>query len=252
MVKRVESEADGLTGERAIVAKLMERSGWAVLALITLLVVSGCGGKDNGVKPQPQDPGTPLGAGGLVIHASASGLDSAGTYTTDFEADVTDTTGAAVSGATILMSDDGGGVTLVEDGGTPGTYRASRAGRPSGTLTLDVTAGTAQLLGATVNAPDLHFITSHAPNAVVQASHPIQLTWSRAAAATEAVIETKNVRGGPETDDGAKTIPTPWNPARNDQAIRVTRVNRAPLAGAAPGSTLEASVRSSVEPIVAQ
>ena len=251
MVKRVESEAGGLTGETAIAFKLVERSGWATLALVTLLVVSGCG-KDNGVKPQPQDPGTPLGSGSLVIHASASGFDSAGTYNTEFEADVTDTTGAAVSGATILMSDEGGGITLVEDVGTPGTYRASRAGRPSGTLTLDVTAGTAQLLGATVIAPDLHVITSHAPNAVVQASHPIQLTWSRTAAATEAVIETKDVRGGPETDDGAKTIPTPWNPARNDQALRVTRVNRTPLAGAAPGSTLEASVRSSVETIIAQ
>jgi hypothetical protein len=123
---------------------------------------------------------------------------------------------------------------------------------PAGTLTLDLTAGEAQLLGATVSVPDLHAITSHGPNDVIQASNPIHLTWTRAVAATEAVVETKNYQGAAETDDGTKTIPTPGNPARNDQAIRVTRTNRAAIAGAASGSTLAASVRNSVEPIVAQ
>jgi hypothetical protein len=53
-------------------------------------------------------------------------------------------------------------------------------------------------------------------------------------------------------DDGTKTVPAPGNPARNDQAIRVTRINRSSLSGAAQGSTFEASVRNSVEPVVAQ
>lgn len=250
---RVEHEAEGLSSGFGNVAyQMVERSGWAVLALVTLLVVSGCGG-DNGVKPQPQAPGVPSGAGSLVIQASASGLDTApGTFTTEYEAVVTDTLGAAVSGATVTLTDDGGPVSLVEEAGTPGTYRATRAGLPSGTLTLDLTAGAAELLGATVSVPDLHSITSHAPNDIVQANHPIHMAWSRATAATEAVIETKDYQGGPESDDGTKTIPTPGNPARGDQAIRVTRTNRAPLTGAAPGSTLEARVRASVEPIVAQ
>lgn len=228
------------------------RAGWLLTSVMTLLVTSGCGG-DNGVKPKPQDQGVTLGGGNLVVQASATGLDTApGTFTTDFEAVLADTLGAAVTGATVEITDDGGSVTLMEEAGTPGTYRASRAGLPSGTLSLDVTAGAAQLLGVTVSAPDLHTITSHAPNDVVQASHPIQLTWSRAAAATEAVIETKDYQGGPEADDGTKTIPTPGNPARNDQCIRVTRTNRVAVAGAGPGSAFQASVRNSVEPIVAQ
>jgi hypothetical protein len=227
------------------------RAGWVLGSLIALLVTAGCGG-GNSVKPQPQAPALPAGAGNLVIQASATGLDTApGTFTTDFLTLVSDTLGAAVSGATVVVTDDGGSVSLVEEVGTPGTYRASRAGLPSGTMTLDVTAGAAQLLGS-VSAPDLHTITSHAANDVVQASHPIQITWSRAAVATEAMVTTKNYQGGPEADDGTKTIPTPGNPARNDQAIRVTRTNRASLAGAAAGSTFEASVRNSVEPIVAQ
>jgi hypothetical protein len=119
-------------------------------------------------------------------------------------------------------------------------------------VTLDVTAGAEQILGVTVGAPDLHTITSHGPNDVVQANHPIHVTWSRAAAATEATVETKDYQGGAEADDGTKTIPTPGNPARNDQAIRVTRTNRAAVAGAAPGSTFGVSVRNSVEPITAQ
>jgi hypothetical protein len=230
----------------------IHRAGWLLGSVATLLITAGCGG-DNGVKPQAPAPLAAAGAGSLVVQASATGLDvGAGAFTTDFEAVLTDTLGASVSGATVAITDDGGSITLVEDVATPGTYRASRAGLPSGTLTLDLTAGEAQLLGATVGAPDLHTITSHGANDVIQASNPIHLTWSRAAAATEAVIETKDYQGAPETDDGTKTIPTPGNPARNDQAIRVTRTNRSILSGAAAGSTFAASVRTSVEPIVAQ
>jgi hypothetical protein len=248
----VQREVDITSAEVATHEIPGHRAGWVLGSLIALLVTAGCGG-GNSVKPQPQAPAAPAGAGNLVIQASATGLDTApGTFTTDFVTLVSDTLGAAVSGATVVITDDGGSVSLVEEVGTPGTYRAFRAGLPSGTMTLDVTAGAAQLLGRTVSAPDLHTITSHAPNAVVQASHPIQITWSRAAAATEAMVTTKNYQGGPEADDGTKTIPTPGNPARNDQAIRVTRTNRASLAGAAAGSSFEASVRNSVEPIVAQ
>lgn len=230
----------------------IHRAGWLLGSVATLLITAGCGG-DNGVKPHAPAPPAAPGAGSLVIQASATGVDvGGGAFTTDFEAIVTDTLGASVSGATVAITDDGGSIALVEEVGTPGTYRASRAGLPSGTLMLDLTAGEAQLLGATVSAPDLHMITSHGPNDVIQSSNPIHLTWSRAAAATEAVVETKNYQGGPETDDGTKTIPTPGNPARNDQAIRVTRTNRAAISGAASGSTFAASVRNSVEPIVAQ
>jgi hypothetical protein len=230
------------------------RAGWIAAFAVTLLVTAGCGGGGNSVKPQPQDPGAGApSAANLVVIASASGTDtSPGVFETEFEAIVTDTTGAAISGATVAMTDDGGSVPLVEDSGTPGTYRATRAGNPTGTLTLDITAGSEQVLGATVTAPDLHVITSHHANDVVQASHPVHLAWSRAMVATEAVIVSKNYQGAPEADDGTKTIPTPGNPARNDQAFRVTRTNRAAVAEAAAGSTLEASVRNSVEPIMAQ
>lgn len=230
------------------------RAGWIAAFAATLLLTSGCGGGGDSVKPQPPDPGSNApSAANLVVHASASGTDTApGVFETEFETILTDTTGAAISGATVAMTDDGGSVDLVEDAGTPGTYRATRAGNPSGTLTLDVTAGTQQILGATVMAPDLHSITSHHANDVVQAGHPVFVTWSRSMTATEAVIVSKDYQGGPEADDGAKTIPTPGNPARNDQAFRVTRTNRATVAAAATGSTLEASVRNSVEPIVSQ
>ena len=230
------------------------RAGWVATAVAVLLVTAGCGGGSGSVKPQPQDPGTPApGIGSMVVQASAKGTDtSPGVFSTDFEAILADTTGASITGATVAITDDGGSVALVEDSGTPGTYRAMRAGLPSGAMTLDVVAGSIQLLGATVSAPDLHVITSHQANDMIQASHPVHIAWSRAAAATEAVIETKDYQGTPEADDGTKTIPTPGNPVRNDQAFRVTRTNRASVAGAAAGSTFAASVRNSVEPIVAQ
>jgi hypothetical protein len=227
-------------------------STWTLVSGIALVMAVGCGGGGGSTKNPVAPPPPGSAAGSIAVQASIVALDSApGTFSTDYVATLADTLGDALPGATVTVTDASGTVTLVEDGGLPGTYRASRTGFASGTFTLEVTADTVQITG-TVTGPDLHGITSHAPNQVIQASNPIHLTWSRAAAATQAIIETKNYQSGAESDDGAKTIPTPGNPPRNDQQIRVTRLNRAPIAGALAGSMLSASLRVSVGPIVAQ
>lgn len=165
---------------------------------------------------------------------------------------LTDTLGAAQSGATVTVTDTLGSLTLAEDSGSPGTYRASRSGYSPGTLTLDVSVGSAQVTGVQVVAPDIHTITSPAANQTIQANHPIQMTWTMAAAALEAWYETKDMAGAPTTDNGRVTVPTPANPARPDQRFSVIRLNRTSITSAASGSTFEASVRNSVEPVNAQ
>ncbi len=233
----------------------VNRISWAAGMIVVLGAVAGCGGGGGGGNPLAPNPGGGgnQSARNLVIAASVAGLDTApGTFNTDFTVSLTDTLGAAQSGARVSISDSAGTVALTEDPGLPGTYRASRAGYTEGTYTLDVTLGSAQVTGVTVAAPDLHTITSPTANETIQANRPIQPSWSRTSVAQEAVLETKDYRTGVQADDGRGTIPAPGNPPRNDQRVSVTRFNRTLISGAGAGSTFEASIRNSVEPVIAQ
>src|SRR5262249_26295588 len=142
---------------------------------------------------------------------------------------------------------------LAEDGSTPGTYRASLASYTAGNYQLDITAGAQQVTAAQVLGPDLHAFTSPAAGDTVQASHPIHVTYTRTAAAQQMQLATKNWTGAASTtDNGQATVPTPGNPARNDQQISLTRWNSATITDAAAGSHFDASIRNSVGPIIAQ
>src|SRR5262249_46911878 len=99
----------------------------AALGLL-LMALAGCG--SNGSHSNPMAPVAPsTHSGTLVVVASAASDDASGSLSTQFTVSVADTgTGAAVSGATVEFSTPSGTVSLVEDSGTPGTYRAQRSG----------------------------------------------------------------------------------------------------------------------------
>jgi len=95
--------------------------------------------------------------------------------------------------------------------------------------------------------------TSPAAGDTVQASHPIHVTYTRAAAAQHTQLATLDWQGAASTtDNGQATVPTPGNPARNDQQINLTRWNSAAITDAATGSHFDASIRNSVGPVIAQ
>ncbi len=210
-----------------------------------------------GCSKSPSRPGasTPPGGTGtntLLVTADVAGSDVApGVFSTDLTVSVSDTTGAPVSGATVQFMTPTGAVALPEDGATPGTYRTSRSGYAMGTYTLDVTRGADRVSGAWVVAPDVHTITAPAPNDTIPATSPLGVSWNRVSIAQEALIESRDYQSAAEPDDGTSQVPPSGNPARADQRIRVFRLNRTLITGGRPGSELEATIRNSVDPVVA-
>jgi len=244
------------SGERSKV-EILKRSMRSTLVAIAVVSAAGCGSNHakNPLAPAPVIPPAVLtGAPNMVVNATVAGKDAgAGTFQTDFTVQLADTLGGALSGATVLISGAAGNVPLAEDGSTPGTYRASLASYTAGNYQLDITAGAQTVTAAQVLAPDLHAFTSPAAGDTVQASHPIHTTYTRTAAAQHSQIATLNWQGAASTtDNGQATVPTPGNPARNDQQISLTRWNSAAIADAVAGSHFDASIRNSVGPIIAQ
>ena len=180
----------------------------AALALLLPLLAFGCGshGHSNPIAPVP--PGTRSGT--LVVVASASSnADSAGNFDTQFTVSVADTgTGAAVSGATVEFSTPSGLVSLVEDSGTPGTYRGQRAGHDPGTFALSVVRGNDVAAGS-VDMPDAHSITSPAMDDTLSSSGSLDVTWSRSTTAQEAWIDTHDWTTGTQTDNGSGKVLKP-------------------------------------------
>ena len=223
----------------------------AALGLL-LPLLAGCGsngGHSNPVAPSPPSSQT----GTLVVVASvASNADPAGNFGTQFAVSLADTgTGAAVSGATVEFSTPSGLVSLAEDSGTPGTYRAQRSGHVAGLYALSVARGV-DVASGSIDMPEAHVITSPASNDTVSSNGSLDVTWTRVAPAQEAWIDTKDWTVGTQTDNGSGKVPKGHNQVRNDQCVGVSRRNSNNPANTAAGSVLRASVRVSVEPVLVQ
>jgi hypothetical protein len=219
----------------------------AIAVLLPMLAGCGSNGHQNPMAPSP--PSTKSGTM-VVIADAASNPDGSGN--TLFTVSVADTgTGAAVSGATVEFSTPSGTVSLSEDSGTPGTYRAQSSGHVSGLYVLSVVRNL-DVATASIDMPDAHVITSPAANDVISSSNSLDVTWTRSAASQEAWVDTKDWNAGTQTDNGSGRIPRPHNDPRADQRVSVTRRNSDNPASMAAGSVIRASVRVSVEPIVVQ
>lgn len=245
-----------MNGERSKVETLKQSMRSALVA-IAVVSAAGCG--SNHAK-NPLAPGSPVspavltGAPNMVVNATVAGTPAgAGTFQTDFTVQLADTLGGAISGATVAISGAAGNLALVEDGGTPGTYRASLASYTAGNYQLDITAGAQQVTAAQVAAPDLHAITSPAANDTIQAHHPCHMSWTHTTNAQYVQLASLDWTGTASTlDSGTGNVPTPGNPARNDQQFSVTRWNSASILDARTGSHFDASIRNAVGPVIAQ
>src|SRR5262249_9189818 len=216
---------------------------------LLLPLVAGCG--SNGAS-SPMAPVAPVNqVGTLVVVASiSSDADPSGNFVTQFTVTAADTgTGAPATGATVSFDTPSGSVSLVEDSGTPGTYRAQTNSHAAGSFDLTVTRGSDVATGS-VSMPDSHAITSPAMNDTVSSNGALNVTWSRAAAAEGAGIDTKNWPRESQIDRGSGKVPKGHNQINADQLVGVTRRNTATPANMAPGSVLRASVRVTVEPVV--
>lgn len=221
-----------------------------------LILAAGCSSGGSGAPTAPGIVSPPGGTGtnSLLVQASVQGRDvSPGVFETSFTATVYDTLNLPATGATVSVSGPSGGpVSLPEVVGTPGTYQQTVAGYQPGTYTLSVAWGSESISGARVTGPTIHTITSPVANTALTAGQPITVTWSRMGLAQSAKVESRDYQSLDEPDDMVSSIPASGNPVSADQRVRVKRSNQTTITAGLPGSTFEATMRNTVEPLTAQ
>lgn len=221
-----------------------------MLALSTALLVA-CGDSPSGPAAERNSPGT--GSRTMLVKADIEGQDVPGGFVTDFEVQLRDAQGAAISGATVTVKNAAlGTVNLLEDGAGSGDYIATVNAFAAGDYRLDVVKGTDNVTGVVIGGMSAHSITSPTANDTVAANQPFNIEWTRPSEAAGADIETHDFLAEGVQDAGSYTVPANQNPAEPNQRIRVWRFNEVSIAGGLFGSELKLSVRNTVEPVVVQ
>jgi hypothetical protein len=224
--------------------------------LLTSLTVAACGGS-------PLDPGAgnSLGGGSHTLSldgsiAASANLPNAGdeaAFTTHFDLRVQKDQ-VAVSAGSVVISSNGGDVTLVFDSADGGHWRGDQAGYYE-VYGVDVTSGSDSITGVRVDGPDVHTFTSPALGATVDTTAPIMVTWSRGDHADLATLDTHNLQRVTIDDSGSYAMSAGAMKSSKDKAendtIELRRTNQVAPAGATTGSTVSVSVRNAIDVVVA-
>jgi hypothetical protein len=211
-------------------------------------------GSSTGPATSRNNPGT--GSSTLQVVADIDANDDpaiVGGFSTDYAVSLRTGAGAAVSGATVTISNPSlpsGKVTLPETGAGSGDYLITGNTFPSGDFRLDVVQGTNNVHGVILGGPGVHNILQPLKNDTVAANQPLLVRWSVPSRAKSAELETNDFGTVTLPDSGSYMIPGIDNPARPDQRIRVFRFNEVDIAGGLIGSRLRVQVRKTVEPVV--
>ena len=203
------------------------------------------------------DPGT--GTSTLEVTASAiatprfPNASAAADYDTAFhvaveKADVRVTMGA-VTVATVA-----GAVQLTFDTRDGGAWIGRQAGYHEIYL-LDVVSGADSVDDVRSDGPDLHVFTAPPAAAVVDATMPLAVTWTRRDTATHATLRTAALAEAEVPDTGTFTIEVGGLASapdrRVDEEVRLDRRSEVVPAGATTGSTWTVEVRNTVKVVVA-
>ena len=226
---------------------------YLIVALMSLVTVS-CG-SDSATDPVEIPE---VGSNSLLVIADVNGSDiGQGVFTTSFIVDVSDSLGADVTDAIVTINHSVlGVVTLAMDTLIPGRYWATNNNYYAGTYWVSVRRGTDSLVNGRVFGPDLHTITYPTTSDTLFTDVAFTVLWTRIYSTETVEIETRDFQTTLSTstkspDTGSYSIPSGGS-ARNDQRVRVKRINSTVLTTGRTGSNFEASIRNSVEPIVVQ
>jgi len=216
-------------------------------------LLAACG---SGTGPATSRNNSGTGSSTLQVVADIDANDDptiVGGFSTDYAVSLRTGAAAAVSGATVTISNPGlpgGKVTLPETAAGSGDYLITGNTFPSGDFQLDVVQGTNNVHGVVLGGPGVHNILQPMKNDTVAANQPLLVRWSVPSRAKSAELETKDLGTVSLPDTGSYRIAGANNPPRPDQRIRVFRFNEVDIAGGLIGSRLRVKVRKTVEPIV--
>ena len=210
-----------------------------ILLLSMALALAACGKASTALERNRGGSGS----GTLFVNASIEQSSS-----TSFDLDLKDGAGVVVSGATVVIHNDPfGNVTLPEQAGTPGHYRAAMSAVSGGDFGLDVShPSKGSVTGVVVGNPGMHTINAPMAGVAVPSGQPLQISWTTPATAYSASIDTKNFGPVQAPDTGAYTIPGASNPIENAQRLDVKRENVVNISGGTIGSQLSLTSKVSV------
>jgi hypothetical protein len=210
-----------------------------ILLLSMALALAACGKTSTALERNRGGSGS----GTLSVDARIEQSSS-----TSFDLDLKDGAGVVVSGATVVIHNDPfGNVTLPEQAGTPGHYRAAMSAVSGGDFGLDVShPSKGSVTGVVVGNPGMHTINAPMAGVAVPSGQPLQISWTTPATAYSASIDTKNFGPVQAPDTGAYTIPGASNPIENAQRLDVKRENVVNISGGTIGSQLSLTSKVSV------
>lgn len=233
------------------------RNGW--FSMLTLAVaLAGCGGGSDAGGPGgfPLEDRTGEGSGSLAVEAridASPSIDEMALDATElgtrFEVDVLDASGAAVTGATVVIDSPLGAVTLVE-GGCERRYCGSQGGYAP-VYELSVTRGADYLDDVVIHGPSFHRVTAPDAGGTVDAAEDLEVRWSPAGEAHRVEVETREMDVSLADDAGTFLIPADTLRTRDGESeqerIRVRRERRLSLTGGLSTSDIVVEVRNGIE-----
>jgi hypothetical protein len=210
-----------------------------ILLLSMALALAACGKASTALERNRGGSGS----GTLFVNASIEQSSS-----TSFDLDLKDGAGVVVSGATVVVHNDQfGNVTLPEQAGTPGRYRATMSAVSGGDFGLDVShPSKGSVTGVVVGNHGMHTINAPMAGVAVPSGQPLPISWTTPATAYSASIETKNFGPIQAPDTGTYTIPGASNPIENAQRLDLRRENVVNISGGTIGSQLSLTSKVSV------
>lgn len=231
------------------------------VSIVCALVIAACGGGGDGPGglggfPAEDRGGDGSGTLAVEVRIDASPLadelaSSADAMSTRFQVDVRDSSGADVSGATVVIDSPRGAVTLAE-GGCERRYCGSQPGY-AGVYEISITRGADFVDGIVVHGPALHQVTAPAHGATIDASLPLEVRWSPSGEADAVRVETRDatmeLAGDPGVVSMAAGVLRTRTDGLEDERVRVRRERRLAIAGALPSTTSSAvvEVRNGIE-----
>lgn len=226
------------------------------LVLATLVGGAACASEGGAFLPG-DDPGT--GTSTLQVTATAIAtprVPNAGDpadYDTVFHVAVAQA-GVRITSATVTVASVAGAVVLTFDTRDGGAWIGRQAGYHE-IYVLDVARGADSVDDVRSDGPDLHTFTAPLPGAIVDATMPLAVAWTRRDTATQASLHTGLLDEDDVPDTGAFTIPVggltsaPDRPV--DEEVRLDRRSEVVPAGATTGSTWSIEVRNTIKLTVA-